>query len=328
MDNNNIICCKKCEDCPNCYNLTDEYLADILYAIDNKISENYDDYLKLMRWGYGCLFYDNDMEKLQNYKDSIKRFYHAKINGYATCLCPSEIQPIIEGTIDLIDIGCCQSSSRNDIIISSEYLETWILDNPSCVVYEVWEKHARKICPNADVSVIFVPKASRILYSLKAFEIVREKRPISPEFTYFGDDSRYFRNYDAAEITVISNNCEITHTISNKEIEQCKSIYSVSAATIEQCLSIGIDVRKLDECKHKYDLLVRTVDCPFNFDTYVKLLACNMSHDIISELLSCDVNINFDANQLVPKFSINGKTIYPGDIDHLPTCGLDNLIEP
>lgn len=326
-DCNNSTCCKKCESCPNCYNLSIEYLTDILYAIDKKISDNYDDYLKLMRWGYGCIFYDNDMQKLQIYKDSIKRFYHAKIKGYESCLCPSEIQPIIERTIDLIDIGCCTASDRSDIAIDTTNLEGWILNNPSCVVYEVWERHARKICPNADISVIFVPQAAKILFSLKAFEIVREKRPINSGLTYFGEDIRYFRNYDAAEITATLKGCEHTHTISTEEIEKCKMIYSISATTIERCLSVGIDVRKLDKCKINYDLLAKSTNCNFDFDTYVKLLSCNMTHDIISELTSCGVDIDFEIDQITPKFSINGKTIYPSDIAHLPTCGLDNLIE-
>ena len=325
-DNLPLVCCKHCDPCPNCYNINEYYIADLLYAINLKISENYDRYLKLMSYGYGCVFPDNDNKKLTIFKDSLQKFYTAITNGYAVCLCPNEIQLIIEEVLDLINIGCCTSSERCDIEIDDTNREMWILDNPYCVSYDSWEILARKICPKFEISSLYLPDAGKLLYTLKSYELIRERADLSSELISFGNDVRYFRSLDCWDVTATVDGCEFDYKVTSKEIEDCILKYNISAATVEKCLTLGIDVRELDTCLFNYNLLVKETKCDISFDTYVKLLSCNFSYDILSTLVKCGVQVNFSADEELPKLTIGGRVIQPSDIAHLPSCNLDQLI--
>ena len=326
------VCCKHCDPCPHCYNVNEYYLRDLLYAIDLKVSQYYDNYLCKKYWGYAC---NNvyDIEALLTYKYSIHRFYRDLVEGNQTCLCPEDIQRLIEKVLDLVDIGCCTSDKRCDIIIDDSNLDFWTLTNPSCVAYYEWESLLRTVAPTFTVDVQYLPDAGKLLYTLKAYDLVAEKGRLSNEVTPFEDIDgtiRYFKLADCWQVTVTQTDCELTYTIDVSEIEKILFTYNISVETIEKCLKVGIDVRYLEKCKINYDLLVSEQKCNFSFDIYLKLLSCNFSYEILSTLMACGLTVDFNVEEDLPKLMVGDKVIVPSDILSLPSiptgCELEKLI--
>lgn len=326
---NTNACCKHCDPCPQCVNVNEHYIHDLLYAIDEKVSKHFKNILCKDTWGYACDIKE-DISPIFIYKDILTRFYKSIISGYQVCLCPEEIQTIIEKVLNYVDIGCCTSNERCDIIIDESNLEFWTLNNPTCVAYEAWENLSRKVCPNFTFEVEYLPNAGRILYTLKVYDL---RNSLSPELTTFaaaGDEIRYFKAVECWTAEVTSTDCIFDYTVTTEFLEECKLQYDLSIETIEKCFSVGIDVKNLEKCKLNYDLLVSDVNCKFSFDTYVKLLTCNLTYDLISTLIKCGVEVDFDVAEDLPRFRVGNRIIDPGDISNLPNvpsgCDLEKII--
>lgn len=153
-------CPKKCSPCPDCYDLTAIRLREILYLIDNKISDYTEDLLCRLKWGYGCNSVDKgDVAKLLAYKDTIQNYYKSLIGDYEFCLCPSEIQAIIEKVLDIVDSICCKTECRTDITITESTDKLWLLNNPGCVAYYGWERGLINACPKIGITIKRVDNA-------------------------------------------------------------------------------------------------------------------------------------------------------------------------
>lgn len=301
----NTSCEKNCDECPNCYNLTEYRLRDILYAINEKIVQHSEYIICTLLWGYGCKkgIKDGDFEKLLNYQSSIERYYQSLRTGYELCLCPSEIQEIVEKTLDLVDLSCCTSPKRKDVKFDESGLDLWVLENPGCVAYEAWERHLIRIVPLIGISVKSVNKSCDILATVKE---VTDKC----KFLY------------TISVYNVANSCITTKVkVSEKE---CKLEYKTLIK--EHNCNFSFDVyTKLKECNMTPKVITNLLSCGVTVGYNVEKKCPQLTIGTKSVAM-CDTKINVFSNNVDKKLlsEFSGGSIDPYELDKLVESYVDS----
>ena len=141
-------CCKDCPKCPDCYDLNEHRLRDILYALDMRIAELTEAYICEQNWGYSKEKNPwEEIDTLNTLRPVVSDYEKATRFGLDVCLCPHEINAIIEKILCRVSLSCCNDEHRCDLIIDESNLHNWILSNPTCVAYEKWERCLYDIMP-------------------------------------------------------------------------------------------------------------------------------------------------------------------------------------
>lgn len=305
MQTANQSCDKICNSCPNCYNLSEYRLRDILYAINEKIVQHSEYLICKLMWGYGCKQFieDGDFEKLLNYQSSIERYYQSLRNGYEPCLCPDEIESIVERALDLIDIGCCNSPNRKDLVIDESNLDLWVLDNPGCVAYEAWERHLVRIVPKVGISVKSVDMSCDILATVKE---VSDKC----KFLY------------TVSVYNVANSCITTKVKVNKK--ECKLDYN--ALVKEHKCNLSFDVyTKLIECNMTPKIIGSLLSCGVSVNYNVEK-KCPQIEIGTQSIAVCDTKVNVFSNNVDKKLlaDYSGGSIDYFQVDQLIESYIDN----
>lgn len=112
------------------------------------------------------------------------------------------------------------------------------------------------------------------------------------------------------EVLNITDSCNLVYDLQANQIkDECKFLYTMSVANIaKQKNCFDVNVKEIEKCKLKYDILVKEHVCDLHFDTYIKLLECNLSHDVIANLIECDLKIDYNVVEKCPQvITKNGK---------------------
>lgn len=293
VDVNLSSCCKQCASCDNCYDHSVSKIQDVLYAVNTKLSDNLEQTVCEMRWGYSQKK-PIAKNKLFVYRRAISQHLKALRDGYSTCLCPEELQLILEDTLSIVGLSCCKDPQRKDLIIDKSALEAWTLLNTGCVTYEEWEKAFKKACPIMGISVASVTtldEITKLFYTLSVS-------------TY--DSCAVLFNIQAAHIALKENCYDLAWTVQPVECD-LTVLTSVSPVVVEHCKTYGLTIEQIAECKVSYDLLIQQTQCDLEFRTYVDLLSCNLTTEIISNLVNCGVTVSYSAELQCPVLEI-GKT--------------------
>lgn len=301
-------CCKRCNDCDNCYDHSISKLQDVLYAVNHKLSDNLEQQVCEMRWGYSQKR-PLAKEKLYVYRRTISDHIKALRNGYPTCLCPQEFQIILEDAQRLVGLSCCKDPQRRDLIIDKSGLEAWTLLNTGCVTYDEWEKTFTKACPNIGIKV---QKAGTLEEACKLFYVLSTS-------TY--DSCAVLFNIKAATIAIQQNCYDVAWTATPLTCD-LSILSKVRRVELDKCLTYGLTTEQVVECKISYDAMVRQTKCKMDFGTYIDLLSCHLTTDVITRLVQCGVDVSYNAKKLCPelKFGKNVVHLYD-DLD------LTNLTE-
>lgn len=143
-----VRCCVKCDECADCYTHSLSDIRTLLVAIKKEISDFGIKYSQKINWGYSCkVFSDESIRKLLVYKDGITQYYHGLRQKSMSCLCDTEFQKLKEKVLRIIDIRRCKMSGVTDIAIDRSGYDGWVINNPSCVAYNTWEKGFIKCLP-------------------------------------------------------------------------------------------------------------------------------------------------------------------------------------
>ncbi len=295
-DVNTNSCCKTCNDCPGCYDHRLSKIEEVLYAVNYKLSENLEQTVCEMRWGYSQKK-PIAKNRLYVYRRALKTHIDALRNGYPTCLCPNEIQTILEAAQSIVGLSCCKDPQRRDLIIDKSGQDEWNLLNTSCVVYEEWEKSFRKACPTLGIrveKVTTLAEVCKLVYTISTSTL---------------DKCSVMYAIKAYSINTQENCYDVVWTAKPVECD-LTVLKSIRKIDLDKCLSYGLTVEQAAECKLAYNLLIKQTKCNLDFGTYVSLLACNMTTDIIAKLVSCGLTVSYDAKKLCPVLTVGTTSVH------------------
>lgn len=278
-----VCCCKKCNPCPNCFDITVQYLNDLINSADKRILDYSKQKLCLIFNGYidpniNCLS-DEDFERLSHFKKSLEKHKKALIECYTPCLCPEEIQRIIEKVLKVVDLKDCDDSCLFEIDKSG--LEDWITENPNCVGYETWEKAFYKRVPELKISA--TPKEPcKITYEVKS---------------------------------EVQEDCKIETYFLAKSLDLCKLVFSLKVYDTNCNMDLKPKVTEAD-CKLQFDIVSKKYpDCKLDYKAYSNLIDCGMNLDIISNILDCGLQLELQANQGDPCLVYEGRALSINDLN-------------
>ncbi len=267
-------CCdNKCDDV--CFSVSDPIVSDALYAGLVKLSDN--SILKELyaRNGYAKAVLCKDIEQeLTRNVDVLERYINTDI-----CLCPDEINIVVENILKYADMSCCRSAERKDVEIDSSGYNQWVLANPNCDVYEAWETAYLGICTEFKFGNVFVQETPKLMFDLA--------------------------------ITPVQNKCDLIMAISVQN-EECKNPeIGIKISEIECKLDHDILVKNNNNCELSFDSYVRIIECGVKPDVVSKLVECGFKLEPNIEKKSCDIIL--DAKTKITlcdyKFSLNNNPI-------------------
>lgn len=267
-------CCRNCDPCPHCYDLSVSKLRDIIYAVNKEIVDYSCNTVLVAKYGYSNFvkLTKEEFSRLLDYKDSLEKYYYEKINGYKHCLCPEEIQTIYERTLELVDIDCCKSPNRCDLTIDESGLDLWNTLHPGCVAFEDWERAFIRICPKLGITVKKIEDPSRLDFRIT--------------------------------VQSLQGMCQIFNEIRNGNIKNpALALKAISSAG----RGIAPKVTKL-ECDLTYNMLVTNTKCNLTYDVYTNLINCNISPTVIAKLLECNLELAYNVTKNTCDILVNPTT--------------------
>jgi len=168
--NKTVRCCVHCSECGDCYTHTIYELWDLMKAIHVAIADWGESFAQEVNYGYSCKSITAAaVDKLISLKQTIRRFYDNLRTKTMGCLCDIELQRIKEHVGEIIDLSRCASSGEVDIRYDYSQYDQWVVDNPSCVAYDVWEKGMVKLVqPTFLISATKEARPLRTLYAISS----------------------------------------------------------------------------------------------------------------------------------------------------------------
>ena len=286
-------CCKTCYNCPNCFNITFDRISDIIYAIEHTLSTQSELYLCNSYWGFSKPSLSEESKKvLTLYRDTLFRYRKSLAKNTAVCLCDDEIQGVIENTLNLVDLSCTYDINRCDIITDDSNVDTWLISHPGCVAFEEWEERFYWVIPKLGIEVKEVSEAFKLIYALSVsevedcYQILYNLSVISKAV----NEGCYDINVDVSKV-----NCDLDYSLFIKDAEQCKIKFDTLIKELECNINLSPEVKK--------------VVCGIDFNTYAKLLECNISTDIISSFLNCGIGLSYNAEHKCGELIVGNKVI-------------------
>lgn len=288
---NAIKCCKECLECPHCYDITQDRIYDVLYAIDTTLSKNSEKELCHGMWGFSKPSMPTEISrKLVANRDVLFRYYYTVNKNINTCLCPEEIQSVLEDSLNFVDMGCVFDRNRCDVNVDTSNKSLWELTHKGCVPMEVWEEKVNWVIP----------------------EIGFEVSNVTDIYTLFSEIS----------VENVSDMCAILATLSvvTKAIQEDRYDFLIDKVKCD----VGYEfvVKDIDACRIEYNTLikkvgcntrlkpeVRKVLCGLEFDTFVKLLECNISVGAITKLMECGLQVTYSAKNRCAEIKVGTSSV-------------------
>lgn len=255
-------CSRSCNLCQHCYDLSISKLRDIIYSINNEIVDYSCGIVSKAKYGYQVCnnLTEEKFQILLNYKDSLSKYYLETIRKQEHCLCPEEIQYIYERTLELVDINCCKSPDREDLIIDSSGKDVWNSLHQGCIPYEDWEKATLQLF----------------------FKIGITAKTITDPTLLGAKPS----------VKSLSGMCALFSEMQTGAIKNPSKVLSALNAYNR----IKAKVTK-EECRLSYSLLVSKTNCTLSYDVYSSLINCNLTPSIISRLIECNLTLEYNVQK-------------------------------
>lgn len=251
-------CCNKCDTCHDCYQHDSYRIKDLLYAIYSVLSSYYEEKLCEVTWGYSCNGIDSfKYTILINSRVTLENHLRALSLGYKPCLCPDELQLVIDNVLDIVDLGCCKSDLRCDIVVTDDGYDDWVLYNKYCIAYEDWERAMYRICNVFSYKIVELPNPQELIYTLKVLQLATEQQC-----------------FDA--------------TIGSDYLSK------ISVDLLKKCDIINLDESLLSKLRENHKKLIQEIKCDFNFTIYSSLIACNFTNEVIVNLIKCGVDVSYN----------------------------------
>jgi hypothetical protein len=159
-----VIAVKNCEESPGCYETDIEKLDQYIYNINCKISEYNSSSICTDSWGYACSNVNKkSFEELMIFRYFLKQHRKSLAEGYSCQLCPEEVQNVLEASFYHID---SKFDKTSDVVISKEGFDEWVINNPTCVAWEDWERGVNRICKRIGIEVTNASDNYKFVYEI------------------------------------------------------------------------------------------------------------------------------------------------------------------
>lgn len=239
MSCDNCGCPILCED--KCLTIDIQDLDNLVYSINKYLCRLSETIKNELQWGHKCKGNEHEVfTKLDCYKQALSRYLEKSIRGAKHCLSSEKIQYIIEKVKDIIPKESCPSC-REDIQIDPSLENNWIKLNPYCVSYDKWNKYAKVVARDLNLSLT-------VEEDICNFALELSKKVIPCEILLAAEA---FRKAD----------CELGLKISRTE-EECKLDWKL---LIEQVPSCDLDLKSYltlsKECNLSFDIIKEVYDC-------------------------------------------------------------------
>lgn len=298
-------CCKHFPD--KCYNLSSSWIRDVVYSIDNKLSEYIEWIISFSKWGYGkrdivCQISEEEAEDLRQIRHALTRYLRRRAGGFQKCLTDCEVQSLLDRALSLVDMSCVNNSDRQDVVIDRSGYNEWAVKNPYCVPFESWENAFGCIAPEIGFKVV----KQVAIESLRAFFKSKNLGTLTSkcEVLYTLDVIEKALNCKIEGVYMsLVDECKVDGKVSVSEMESCAFKYNLSLSLVKKCIStFNVGITFIDRCKVNYDLLNRELPrCEISFEVYMQLVTCNLSHDLISKAIDCGINLDYNVNKDTPE---------------------------
>ena len=312
----------RCSICPNCFNLSDERLSNIISALDEAAISYGDSVVCKDEWGYGCTPFNlEDSAKVETLKDLIQRYQKSQRDGYFLGICPEEIQEVLEAADMLAGTS---KAKAEEVSIDLSGMDEWTHSNPYCVPYESWERATLTILPKIGIEVTVPENFCKILYELKT-----SVTDIDYKFLYnleVATKEYHGVTYDAVVTTAMIKGLQF-HAIVEEvecnwevfpEISEivCNTDFKIDISEIV-CREFDVKIQStLIQCYNEYEIIIKeNPKCNLEFKTYLKLLNCKLSSQVVSNLLSCGLTLGYSVEEQSPTISKSGKTLRLEDVN-------------
>jgi hypothetical protein len=245
-ENNPCFCGRSnCKDV--CYSFDYKELDDLQYSIKNTVCKLGRKKIDNLFWGYGC---EEDIDvkvgKLRILDQVVERYKTGIYYETAGCLCASQFQDIKEQVIDLVDVIPCDIDCRLDLGISDENLAQHIMDGNTCISYDRYEKFAKQLCQDLNITLTSTKEICDLTLSLSA-DI------ISCDVLF--------------AIKVYKQMCDLGYSVS-RNIDECK-------------LDWTLLLEKTD-CNLDFDLYKELIDCNLSYDIIKEIYSCGLELEVIN----------------------------------------------
>ena len=219
-----------------------------------------------------------------------------------------EIQGIVEKTLNIVDIGCCNKPNRTDIQTDESGLDLWVLENPGCVAYEKWERGLIKACPLIGITVKSVDKSCKILATVK--EVEDKCKFLATVSVYNVAESCV-----KADIKVNKQECKLEHSALVKEhkcgltlktytkLREC----NMTPEIIGSFLSCGVDV-SYNIKKSCPEIKINTQSIALCDATDVNIFSTNVDNALLSEFSGDDID-PYEVDKLIESYVDNCELI-------------------
>lgn len=220
----------------SCPQLTYQDLDDIIYSAKEQLCLYMDAFVSESEYGYSCI--DDSWKKYERLLSDLKIMELYRKQAYWNgdpCLCPDEIQTVIERVLDVA--GKCGQGLRTDMIIDDSELIDWKVNNPYCIPRQAWENALYKKCTPITFNIEVIKKISECDIT---FDLV----------TFINAVGRCELRYSIDKVP--TKDCKIEYKILKEELPNC----SISFTTYKELRNCGID----------YALIKETADCGVSFN--------------------------------------------------------------
>ena len=226
----------KCCEETSCPQLTYQKLDEIIYLIKLRMAEYFDAYWSEEQYGYSCI--DESFDKWKKLKIDLTALTQYKEQSYAgvePCLCPEEVQTILERVLD--EVGDCNDGIRTDLIIDDSDIIDWRVNNPYCIPREMWE------------NALYV-KCAPLTFNIEVIKDIKKNCEITFDLVAFLDAVK---------------SCEIRYTVERIPFKDCEIEFKILREEVPEC-DITFDLyRKLRDCGIDYKFIKESADCGITF---------------------------------------------------------------
>lgn len=253
------ICCKECNTCETCIEISPQKLEELIARIDSKFCEFIEGESCKIDWGYStCNLSEKLLDKLLVFRDILVDHLRCIISGNVPCLCDEELQKIIEKVLKLTT-----KVVVNKIYVNDSSRQDWLGSNPNCCGYDDSEDDYYK-------------------RSIEVVSDIQEQGESSIEVLY-----------ESKEV----KKKEVVVGISVDEIKQSNLEISIIESKIKNCsIEVGAYTVLKKQCELDFESVSQLIECGLSFELGSKeVLACKIDTNIASNLKrSCDLELKFN----------------------------------
>lgn len=276
-------CGHSCECKDFCADISIEKVRDMMYACKEYISQ-YGNYVNdINNWGYSphrfCFL---RVGKISSYAKILEKFYVSLLHGDKSCLCGSDVASIIQKALKVLPLSCTGARSSDYLKVDKSSMDSWVINNPTCVSFEKWERAVVKREFTFDISITKEP-----------FEVA-----------FYAEIAGYR-----------SGECDIVAAFEVVKQKSCDIKYAFeSKNNLQECF-VHLTSSDISNCEIEYNTLVSSIDnCKVEFNTYLSLVKCGIDENVIANIMKCNISASVNDNGIYITLG-SGKTISVNDFD-------------